>query len=149
MCCTRLAENTGCKNSPSVHHRTTLLIFMFATKACIDNFGKKLVNHQYLLHMSSQYGAPRFTNGWDWFASLGHPSKFQQVSCLGFVTAPSSLSGITAFKRGYHLYSAGRPSHWASTHILVLRYSICGRWKLISVFAQLFWDTNVVGQWWL
>jgi len=24
---------------------------------------------------------------------LGHPSKFQQVSCLGFVTAPTLLSG--------------------------------------------------------
>jgi len=23
MCCTRLTENTGCKNSPSVHHCTT------------------------------------------------------------------------------------------------------------------------------
>jgi len=26
-------------------------------------------------------------------ADLGHPSKFQRVSCLGFVTAPTSLNG--------------------------------------------------------
>jgi len=41
MCCTWLAENTGCKkiakNSPSAHHCTTLSGCIFATKACIDN----------------------------------------------------------------------------------------------------------------
>jgi len=37
MHCTRLAENTGRKNSPSRHHRTTLSGCIFATKACIDN----------------------------------------------------------------------------------------------------------------
>ena len=40
-CCMRLAENTGrkkiAKNSPAVHHRTTLSGYIFATKACIDN----------------------------------------------------------------------------------------------------------------
>ena len=41
MCCTRLAENTGCKKSPSRHHRTTLLGHIFATKACIDNRKKR------------------------------------------------------------------------------------------------------------
>jgi len=37
MCCPRLAENAGCKNSPSAHHRTTLSGYIFAAKACIDN----------------------------------------------------------------------------------------------------------------
>ena len=37
MCCTRLAENTGCKKSPFWHHRPTLSGYIFATKACIDN----------------------------------------------------------------------------------------------------------------
>jgi len=48
MCCTRLAENTGRKNdvkkSPSAHHRTTLLSYIFTTKACIDNRKKSLLN---------------------------------------------------------------------------------------------------------
>jgi len=48
---------------------------------------KKLVKQQYFLHMSSQYGELRPTNGWDRLANLGHPSKFQRVSHLGFVTA--------------------------------------------------------------
>jgi len=42
-CCTRLAGNTGRKKSPSAHHRTTLLGYIFATKAHIDN-RKKLFN---------------------------------------------------------------------------------------------------------
>ena len=37
MYCTRLAENTGHKKSPSRHHRTTLSGCIFPTKACIDN----------------------------------------------------------------------------------------------------------------
>ena len=36
MRCTRLAENTGRKNSPSVHHGANLSGNVFATKACID-----------------------------------------------------------------------------------------------------------------
>jgi len=35
---------------------------IFATKACIDNW-KKLVKHQYLLHMSPQYGELQSTSG--------------------------------------------------------------------------------------
>jgi len=37
--------------------------------------------------MSSQYGELRPTNRWDRLAGLEHPSKFQRVSRLGFVTA--------------------------------------------------------------
>ena len=60
--------------------------YIFATKACIDNRNKKLVKQQYLPFMSSQYGELRPTNGWDLFESLGHPSKFQWVLRLAFVT---------------------------------------------------------------
>ena len=41
------------KNSPSVHHRTTLSGYIFATKADSDNRKKKLVRQQYLPHMST------------------------------------------------------------------------------------------------
>jgi len=50
------------QKSPSWHHRTTLLGCIFATEAYIDN-RKKHVKQQYLLHMSSQYGELRPTNG--------------------------------------------------------------------------------------
>jgi len=40
----------------------------------------------------SQYAELRPINGWDLLASLGHRRKFQQVSRLGFATAPMSLN---------------------------------------------------------
>jgi len=79
------------KNSPSAHHRTTLSGHIFATMACIDNW-KKLVKQQYLLHMSLLYDELPPTNVQDLLASLGHPSKFQQLSRLVFVTALTSLN---------------------------------------------------------
>jgi len=52
----------------------------------------KLVKQQYLLHMSSlmvNFGPLTAEIG---FMSVGHPSEFQRVSCLGFVTAPALLN---------------------------------------------------------
>jgi len=87
-------------------------------KACIDN-RKKLVKWQYLLNMPSQYGELRPTSDWHRLMSLGHPSKFQRVSPLGFVTAPTPLKtarrffvakfhhfaiSSAAINRGRHLY---------------------------------------------
>jgi len=171
------------KSTPA-HHHTTLSGYIFATKA-LSTIGKKVAKEQYLLHMLSQYGELQPTNGWDQFGSLGHPSKFQWISHLGFVTASMSLmfdrllvwytiytfSGalvrwrnfsqfkihftsnscvllywqryctalqqrawaklcgmvqgmeLRNFRRGPHLYSAGRQSYWASAHILVLSFS--------------------------
>ena len=79
-CCVRLAENAGPKKSTKIgygHHRTTLSGYISATKAHIDN-RKKIFKQQYLLHMSSQYGELRPTNGWDRLAGLGHPIIFQR-----------------------------------------------------------------------
>ena len=81
------------QKSPSARHRTTLSGYIFATKA--STIGKKLVKQQYLLHMSSQYGGLWLTNGWDRLTSLGHPCKFQLVSCLGSVTARHLVMGVS------------------------------------------------------
>jgi len=43
--------------------------------------------------MSLQYGELRPTSGGDPLASLRHPSKFQRVSRLGFITAATLLNG--------------------------------------------------------
>jgi len=53
----------------------------------------KIIKQQCVLHMSLQYGELQPINGWDLLASLGHPSKFQRVSRLAFVTAGTSLTG--------------------------------------------------------
>jgi len=54
---------------------------------------EKRVKQQYLLHMSLQYCELLPTNDWDRFTSLGHPSKFQRVLRLAFVTAAMSFTG--------------------------------------------------------
>ena len=118
MCCTWLAGNTGRKKSPSAHHRTTLLGYIFVTEARIDN-RKKFVKHQYLLHISLQYGELRPANGWDPLASLGTPANFNGYRVLAalLVTTRYSSSGrqtnFAASNRGRHLCLAGWPSHWA------------------------------------
>ena len=53
MCCAQLAANTGCKNSPSAHHRTTLSKlsgYIFANSMYQQS--EKVVKQQYHLHMS-------------------------------------------------------------------------------------------------
>ena len=140
MCCTRLAENTGCKKLPCRHHCTTFSGHIFATKACIDN-RKKLVKHQYLLHMSQQYGELRPTSGWDQLTSLGHPLQISTgfASWQRYCTTSSSgrQPDFEALNRGRHLYSAGRPSLWVLAHIMVL---------LSSSFSIVFSSPNLSGR---
>ena len=62
------------------------------------------------------------------FLAIFWVQHFQRAACSTFqscdsVTARHSSSGrqpnFAALNRGRHLYSAGRPSLWASTHILL------------------------------
>jgi len=146
MCCTRLARNAGPKNSPSVHHHTTLSGYIFATKARIEN-QKKNVKQQRLPHMSSQYGELRPTSGWHLLASLGHSSTFQWVSHLGSITAQHSSTGhqpnFAVLNRGRHLYSARRPSHWALAHILVEVYFVSMSSSSRMNILPFFWHKNI------
>jgi len=90
ICCTRLAANSqkNCHLSTIAQHCRAVSLQL----RHVSTIGKKqLVIQQYLLHEFSQYGERR--HGWDWFGSLRHPSKFQRLSHLGFVTAPMSRSG--------------------------------------------------------
>jgi len=96
MCCTQLAWNTGCKNDAKNRHLRTIAQFCRAVSSQlrhVSTIGKKLVKHQHVLHMSPQYGELQPTSGWDRLSSLWHPSKFQLVSHLAFVTAVTSLTG--------------------------------------------------------
>jgi len=203
MCCTRLAGNTGCKKSPSAHHRTTLSGYIFATKALIDN-RKKLVKQQYLPHVL-KYGELRPTNGWDLFGSLGYPANFSGFRILALLlqrrrspeanqtlhnvwqssrlvhhiyifgalapwqnfarckihciqVLPSMLAALLHgspavgvsqtlrpvqgmelrnFHWGRRLYLAGRPSRWASAHILVVFILCSGTFLLIGEWVLL------------
>jgi len=90
MCCTWLAENTGRKSDTKI---AQICPAVSSQLRHISTIGKKLVKQQYLFHMSLQYGERRPTNGGDRLGSLGHPSKFQRISSLAFVTVETSLTG--------------------------------------------------------
>jgi len=96
MCCTRLADNTGRKNYAKNRQLRTIAHICRAISSKlrhVSTIENKFVKQQYLIHTSLQYGERRPTDGGDLLASLGHPSKFQPVSRLGFVTAATSLNG--------------------------------------------------------
>jgi len=66
MCCTQLARNAGCKKSPKIRHVRTIAQLCRAISSQLRHvltIGKKFVKQQYLLHMSSQDGELRPTNG--------------------------------------------------------------------------------------
>ena len=93
---TLLAANIGRKKVAKNRHLGTIAQLCRPISWHVRHIltiGKKLVKQQYLLQMSSQYGKLQPTNGCDRLASLRHPSEFQRVSRLGFVTAPKSLNG--------------------------------------------------------
>ena len=123
------------QKSPSGHHRTTSLGYIFATKARIDNRKKNFLNSnvsptcphsmvnfgRLAVEMCWRvWGIPANFNGFR-FGSLRHASKFQRVSRLGSVTAQHSGSGrqpnFAALNRERQLYSAGRPSRWPPCRI--------------------------------
>jgi len=148
MCCTQLAGNAGHKKSPKIRHLGTIAQLCRAISSQLRHIsiiGKKLVKQRCLPHMSSHYGEPRPTSGWDLLASLGHPCKFQQVSRLGSVTARHSGSwrqpNFASLNRGHHLYSAGRPSRWA-----LARISSCSSFRsLLTIYCimQTFFSTDI------
>jgi len=62
MCFTRLGENAGRKKSPKSPHLRTIAQLCRAISSQlrhVSTIGNKLVKHQCLLHMSSQYGELR------------------------------------------------------------------------------------------
>jgi len=82
MCCTRLAESTACKNSPSAHHRTNLSGYVFATKHCIDN-RKNLLNGNMSIstcpHNMVNFGTVTAEIGWRFW---GTPTNFNAFRVL-------------------------------------------------------------------
>jgi len=120
-CCTRLAGNAGRKNVAKNRHLGTIAQICRAISSQlrhVSTIGKKLVKQRYVLHMSSQYGELRHTNGWDLSGSLGHPCKFQRVSRLDCLTVRHLVVGVsqtlrrwtegaTCVRQGDH-----RVGHW-------------------------------------
>ena len=122
MCCTRRARNAGPKNSPAAHHCTTLSGYIFATKACIDNWKKNLFRSN--ISSTCPYNMVNFGPLAAEIVSLvwGTPANFIGFRVLAALLHGSLLVGVSqtvALNRGCHLYSAGWPSRWALTTFLV------------------------------
>jgi len=111
------------KNSSCGHHRTTLLGYIFASKARIDNREKNMLNSN--ISPTRPYSMVKF--GPLAAEIVWLVSGTQQIS-TGFRVLAALLHGtlvsgrqpnFAALNRGCQLYSAGRPSRWAWVHILV------------------------------
>ena len=113
----------SCQKSPSGHHPTTLSGYIFATKACIDNRKKNLLSSNISStwpHNMGNFGplaAKIVSLVW---GTPGNFNSFRVLAALLHGTLVVDVSQTAALKRGRHLYSAGRPSRWALTHILVV-----------------------------
>jgi len=85
MCCTQLVEDTERKKSPEIRHLGTMTQLFRAVSLQLrhaSTIEKKLVKHQYLLNVLSQYGKLRSTNSWDWFRSFGAPRQISAFRVL-------------------------------------------------------------------
>ena len=81
MCCMQLAENTGCKHSPSAHHRTTMSGYIFAIKVHIDN-QKNLLNSNISFtcpHNMMNFGPLTADIGW---RASGTPANYNGFHIL-------------------------------------------------------------------
>ena len=87
-----------------------------------------------------KYGELRPISGWDRFVSLRHPSKFQRVSRLGFVSAATSVNGSQPNFAHIHFGGSCPVTEFCQVHnslcVLVLRSPI---------LAALLHGTRVVG----
>jgi len=96
---------------PSGHHPTTLSGYIFATKACIDNWKKNLLNSNIspiCPHNMVNFGplaAEILSLVW------GTPANFNGFRVLAALLHSTLVQCWT--NKGHHLYSAGRPSRWA------------------------------------
>jgi len=79
------------ETSPSADHRTNLS----SQLKHVLTIGKKLVKHQYLLHVFTQYGELRLTNGWDRLAGLGTPENFNVFRVLASLLQSSPEANQT------------------------------------------------------
>jgi len=113
-CCTRLAGNTGRKKVARYatfgHHCTTLLGYIFATKARSQNM--------------VYFGLLAAEICWRVWGTPAHFNGFRVLAALLHSTLVVGVSQTTALNKGRHLYSAERTSRWALAHISRIQQSV-------------------------
>jgi len=122
-CCTRLAENTGCKKSPKNRYLGTIAQLCRAISLQLRHIltiGKKLLSS----NISSTF-PHNMVNFGPLAAEIdpvvwGTRANFNRFHVLAALLHSSSerQPNSAALNRGRHLYLAGRPSRCALAHIL-------------------------------
>ena len=154
MCCTQLAEHTGCKNQAKNCHLHTIAQLCRAISSQlrhVSTIGKKFVKLQYLLHMSSQYGelcplmaeiswqvwgTPANFNGFCVLASLLYRHRSTEVNQTFHDVWPSP--GLV-----YYVYI-----FWAFcllTEFCQVQNSLCVRVLRSAILVALLHGTRAVG----
>jgi len=139
--CWKYRTQKWCKKSPSEHHPTTSSGSIFATKAFIDNWKKKVLSSNISSRCPyNMVNVGPLTAEIDWWV-WGTPSYFNGYR-ICFVTARHSSIGhqsnFAALNRGHHLYSAGWPSRWALADISSF---------FCNVFVLLIWHLPPKTSW--
>jgi len=116
ICCTRLAENTGRKNYAKNRYLRTIAQLCLAISSQLSHIrtiGKSSNSNicSTCPHNTVNFGPLKAEIDWRFWA---HPSKFQRVSRLCFITAPMSLNGGQPnFVRCLAVSWAGTLHFWA------------------------------------
>jgi len=155
MCFTWLAESTGRKKDANIAHLRTIAQLCRAISSqlrYVSTAGKNMLNSNIstcphnMVNFGSLTAEP--TNGWDWLAGLGHPSKLQQGSHLCFVTAATSQKSTklcTMFGRllgWYTVYIFG--GSCPLTEFCQVQNSLCVQVLRPPVLAALLHGTGAV-----
>jgi len=122
MCCTRLTGNTGRKTtqkSPSGHHRTTSSVWIFATKACIDNRKNLLSSNMSSTgpHNMANFGPVAAEIGSEVWGTPANFNRFRVLAALLRATLVVGVSqtlrrwtdGATYIRQGGH-----HVVHWST-----------------------------------
>jgi len=129
MCCTRLAENSGCKNYAKNRPLGTIAQITRAISSQprhASRIGKNLLNSNSSCtcpHNMLNFGPLTAEIRWQVW---GAPSKFRPVSRLGFVIAQMSLSG------GQQNFAGCLGVSWSGT-----LYAFLGTLAPLTEFCQL------------
>jgi len=112
--------------------------------------GKNLLNNNISSicpHNMVNFGPITAENCW---RVWGTPANFNGFRVLAALLHGTPAVGVVqpnfaALNRGRHLYSVGRPSRWALTHIssFVLFYIMNSIWKMVTVKVKLWLLTDL------
>ena len=107
------------QKSPSGHHRTTFVGYIFATKARIDNLKKLLSSNisSTCPHNIVNFGPLAAEIGPVVWGTAANFNWFCVLAAL--LHGSGRQPNFAVLNRGRYLRSAGRPSRWALAHILV------------------------------